>query len=1333
MMRTTTTTRQRRAALLTRTALCGALVSLLVHAQATALPSFSSLTGIPQVSAGGAQPTIMSTTGETNITLHAARTVLDWAFYDVAGGQSVKYAFDARNWIVLNRIADARTTTIAGTIEGRVNGAYGGNIWFAAKNGMIFNAGAQVDAGGILISTASPELTGFLNPNTLTFSFPGSDVINEPRIGMAAGSSITGHGGLVALIAPTIVTAAAARVSGQNGSSVLYGAAKGYQLRLQPNAPGDFDLVDFVIPSTDLGSASSVALDLQNTTNANSVFVAVVSRSSATNAVINLEGMITAQAATADGGDIVLSGGGGIVGRAAGPQVGGTDADFYLRQASASRDIRLQTSGQVLGSIWPRPPALAAGADIRQVSSLNAGRDIGLAATKAIGLGVATAGRNLVVAARSFQANSLMASGALTLNSQGGDITLGSLSLGGTGLVKSTGNAMIDSVSLSGGGGQTLKVDAATDVILGAGAGSASGGNITLLAGRNVAVDLSSATFETVTAGQVANLKAGTLNVGTVKAQQILARGGNVTIGQATSAGDVYVASSNGSAKVTSATAGDDVYVLASGGSATLTSAVLTAAAGDTVGVGFAGNPDTAGNGRVVAVQSSDADAFLGLGTGSVSGASKVSVQAGQDALVDLPTALPGTLSVIAQRDATLRAPTVNFDTVQAGRDINLTATAGDLSSNRPLVATRNISIGASRTLTLADVTASAGSITLIGASITAGALSTGQDLSLKALSGGIKLTSFTVDRDLSAQGNAISLGQQLAPIGRDLSITSPGDLSTNQPLVAARNVSIGAPGALTLSDVTANAGSITLTGASVDAGALNAGQDLTLKAVNGGVKLTSFRAGRDLSAQGNSLSLGQQLAPIGRDFSVTSPGDFVSASDLTAGRNVTLTLGGAATLQGVAAPGMLDIVARDLTLSGTVTAANIRIQSATGALRVGGSSADGAPASGLWLDNAEFGRLHATGQINLFAGALGGTPRGDLTILNLDVNPQSAPQVNFLAATGKNALVEGVVAPTVSGGVIHIGDGANADWKPTSILVSGALGTATYAGGAYTNVRSFSDLRLFAAQDIIVGSPRFISLILSTANADIDIGRNRPAGVVPTAAERNRVMAAADTLEFSAAGKVLSQNTAPIPGQSVGLFLTGQGTSKLILDPPVLVDLYGAFISQSGAVVSGFSAGNGLSISIVDSFGNPTTRPLGAIYRFNSCAVDTTQCSGAAAVTANLQQNIPVLAAPSGRAIGAELSGGSSSSSSGGSGDPSEGPASGPDQGGGSSADNGSRASGGGKAASRTVADRNAPPPLLAVAPAEANALLADPVVTGAGSEEIWRKRKDAEQGTKP
>ncbi|MDB5425785.1 MAG: hypothetical protein JWQ29_3201, partial [Phenylobacterium sp.] len=1123
--------------------------------------------GSTQVGDGGA-PTI-ATGATTSVTLHATRTIISWNSFDVGADEAVNFEFGARNWIVFNRVNSFDPAKIDGVITGRVGGAFGGNVWISSPGGIIFGPGSRFDAGGILASAANIDATSFLDPSKSLFDFSGATVLPKATVFLDKGAALTAHGGLLALISQSVATEADTTVKATDGGDVLYGAARSFSIRIAQNVPGDLDLIDFIVPGSGQGSESEVAIDLQGQTSANSVFIAVVSHASTAAAVINLEGLVTAQAATSDGGDIILSGGGGIANRAPGPTLSGAvDTDLHLGAMSASRDIRIQNAGMVFATPWLRPSkrppvvppdecqnrdgdqcydgfnngdcissncaAPLTGDDLFKmslidesfeallanagnpafVSTLSAGRDIRLAATADIELGRATGGRNVAVEGKSMQVNGLNASGTLTLKSTGGDIGVAGAAFAGDGSIVGAGKVQVDGLTLTGGASQKATVQATGDVGIGDGVSSFSGaGSIDVTAGGNATINAGNAKLGAVTAQGDVNLRGGALDIASIAGRRILARAASLTIGSATSATDVYIFSQGGGAAVGTATAADDIYVGATGGTASLKTAVITGAGFDNVSQDFPGNPDTFGNGRVVSVTST-ADARLGLGTGSVSGATVVVVDATQDAFVDLPGALPGSLSVRAGRDASLKGPTANFSLITAGRDLSLLLTGGDFTNTGALTATRNIAVGAT--------------------------------------------------------------------------------------------------GALRLGDVRADAGSITLTGSSVTAGALSAAEDLTLRATGGGVQLTSYRAGRDLVLEGASLNLGAALAPVGRDLSITTPGDFTSASDISVVRNLTLAINGAANVRALAAGNTVRIVAGDVTLGGAVTAPTIQIESRTGAMRVGGSTADAAPSGGLWLDNAEFGRLRASTAVNLYAGPVAGTARGDLTVLTLDITPASTPSVNLFAGAGRTVLVQGRAAPTTAtGGTLRIGDNVNAAWKPTSILISGGIGAATASGGNYTDVRAFDDIKLVASQDILMGSARFIGLIQATAVGDIDVGAQKPNGVNPLADEQSRVFISTAKLEVSANGKVVQQNTSPTPGQAVGLFLTGKASPALLIDPPQVVELFGGYLDASGKFITSFSASGALDFKIVDAAGAPVAKPDGAVYRFNTCDVGTQSCSG--------------------------------------------------------------------------------------------------------------------------
>lgn len=1252
----------RRSQLLARTAICGVLAGISATA-AHALP----VAGFAEVNPGGGLPVIMDSVARTDITLNAPRTVISWSSYNVKPDEIVTYNFASRNGIVLNRIISLQPSRIEGVIRGTVGGVSGGNIWFVSQNSIIIGKGAQIDAGGLLFGIGTANTATFLDPANNTFAFDGNDAFPGSRLWVLANARVRANGGMVAFTGPTVVTRANATITATEGS-VLYGSAKSYSIRLAPGAGGDFDLVDFIVPNAAGGSEGGLALDLAGETRANAVFIAAVSKTAVGSAVINLEGLITAQAARADGGDIVLSGGGGIAGRAPGPSITGVaETTFYLNRASASRDLLLNNVGQTFARPWARPsgelvdplslqeeanqqaicdadpdcrggnsspPAGNGGGggppsggggngggppsggggnggcppaspqciivdndvvtslfDPTAVSSITVARDTRIKATATIELGRIVTSRDLSIEGADVVANSLIATGNLAVTSTTGGVKLAGVSVGRDGMISGKTDVGIDSISAP----QKLTVTSGGGIVVGDGMSSVAGA-ITLTAAQGVSVDLASANIDAINARSLVTLKGGALDVGTITAPRIFAQAASLKIGTATAIGDIYAIATGGDAIVGTANAGDDVYVLATNGTASLTTGNLTGAGPDVVGVAFPGSPDADGNGRVVVVQSTNLDARLGLGSGGVTGATAVTVTAGRDAIVDVLRDTPATLRVAAVRDATLKAPTVRLDAVTAGRDLAIGSTVGDFN------------------------------------------------------------------------------------------------LLTN--LVANRSISVSAAGVLRVADVRADAGSITLTGTSIQAGNVSASEDLTLKALTGGVSTISYKVGRDLTVQGSTLSLGSSIGPVARDLSITSLGNFTSTTPLSAGRNLTLDVAGKASVAATSASGNLRIVAGDLDLTGSLVAPTAQIESRNGALRVGGAAGD-TPGT-LTLDSTDFGRLRVSGTLRIFAGSVSGAARGDLTLQSLSINPGSTPNVAFLAGSNNTARVTGAVTPTASGGIVRIGDATDLTWRPDSILVTGSLGAATFSGGNYTGISAFDEVRLAARQDILFGSQRFIALIQGTAIGDIDIANAKPSGVAPTTDETSRVFVSAGRLEVSADNKVVQQNTSPTgSSQAVGIFVTGRFNPALIIDPPRLVELWGAIGGQDGKVTSGTAAGRALTFAILDNNGAPVARPDGASYRFNSCDVGTALCPGFGGGQGG------VLGAPD--VLNNAFLGG---------GKPRPPPRD-------------STSEEEGTAAIASAEALTTPAVVLSVAPVDPDEIVADPVVTGTGSEEIWRQRR--------
>ena len=89
------------------------------------------------------------------------RALLDWARFNIAKGEEVRFEQDGVDWIALNRIFDSRPSEIAGKITAK------GQVWLQNTNGIIFKNGAQVNAHTI-IATALPITEQQLNQGLLS-------------------------------------------------------------------------------------------------------------------------------------------------------------------------------------------------------------------------------------------------------------------------------------------------------------------------------------------------------------------------------------------------------------------------------------------------------------------------------------------------------------------------------------------------------------------------------------------------------------------------------------------------------------------------------------------------------------------------------------------------------------------------------------------------------------------------------------------------------------------------------------------------------------------------------------------------------------------------------------------------------------------------------------------------------------------------------------------------------------------------------------------------------------------------------------------------------------
>jgi filamentous hemagglutinin family protein len=92
----------------------------------------------------------------TTVSQASSRISLNWATFDVAAAETVRFNQPSASAIAVNRIADVNGSRILGNLQAN------GQVFLINPHGLIFGAGAQVNVGGLVASTldiADSDLT----------------------------------------------------------------------------------------------------------------------------------------------------------------------------------------------------------------------------------------------------------------------------------------------------------------------------------------------------------------------------------------------------------------------------------------------------------------------------------------------------------------------------------------------------------------------------------------------------------------------------------------------------------------------------------------------------------------------------------------------------------------------------------------------------------------------------------------------------------------------------------------------------------------------------------------------------------------------------------------------------------------------------------------------------------------------------------------------------------------------------------------------------------------------------------------------------------------------
>ncbi|MBP0491772.1 filamentous hemagglutinin N-terminal domain-containing protein [Roseomonas indoligenes] len=169
--------------------LCGTALVLPVVALAQA-PNARPQGG--QVVAGGA--TIAQDASRTSVVQSTDRAAVDWRSFDIGRDHTVQFQQPSSSSLTLNRVTGPDPSQIAGRITAN------GQVAIVNQSGVVFHQGAQVDAAGLVVSTANITNQALMQGGRLNFDQPG-----RPGARIENNGSITvREAGLAALVAPQV-------------------------------------------------------------------------------------------------------------------------------------------------------------------------------------------------------------------------------------------------------------------------------------------------------------------------------------------------------------------------------------------------------------------------------------------------------------------------------------------------------------------------------------------------------------------------------------------------------------------------------------------------------------------------------------------------------------------------------------------------------------------------------------------------------------------------------------------------------------------------------------------------------------------------------------------------------------------------------------------------------------------------------------------------------------------------------------------------------------------------------------------------------------------------
>lgn len=322
--------------------LCGllALLQLLLPAVAAALPTEGQV--------AGGQATIQQTPKSLTVQQATDRAILNWRSFSIAADEAVRFAQPSVTSIALNRVVGIDPSVILGRLEAN------GRLFLVNPNGILFGAGSQVNAAGLLATTLQIRDDDFMAGRYLFAQDPLKglkSVVNRGAIHVA-------DHGFVILAAPAVSNEGI--IVANLGTTVL---ASGQQVTLDLMGDG---LINYAV--TDKVLAQALGPDGKPMTSAVSnsgtiqadggqVILQAKAAGDVFSSVVNHSGVVRARSLVNQGGIVRLDGGdsglvqvaGTIDAVGAASDAKGGQVSVLGRSLALTEPARIDVSGQAGG------------------------------------------------------------------------------------------------------------------------------------------------------------------------------------------------------------------------------------------------------------------------------------------------------------------------------------------------------------------------------------------------------------------------------------------------------------------------------------------------------------------------------------------------------------------------------------------------------------------------------------------------------------------------------------------------------------------------------------------------------------------------------------------------------------------------------------------------------------------------------------------------------------------------------------------------------------------------------------------------------------------------